>query len=59
MNSNYALFCPENSTFTDEDLDDTIKIREVSYMTLCNDEDSIPHNSEELNEFEQYRKDLS
>lgn len=57
-NANYGHSYPELEERTDEELDDTIKIREVSYMSLYPEEDSLQVNTEDLNEFEHYRKSV-
>jgi len=44
------------SYLTDEDLDDTIRVREISFMSMYQGEDSIPVENDGIDEFPQHRK---
>lgn len=64
----YEIYCPESysgtgtfdlqghSHYSDEDLEDTIRIREVSFMSMYQGDDSIPADEANVDEFEQFRK---
>jgi hypothetical protein len=66
--SNYEMYCPESysgtgtfdmqgrSHYSDEDLEDTIRVREVSFMSMYQGDDSIPADEANVDEFENLRK---
>lgn len=68
LGNNYEMYYPESysgtgtfehhntSNCSDDDLEDTIRIREISFMSLYHGDDSIPVEEDGLDEFSQFRK---
>lgn len=44
------------SDCSDEELDDTVRIREISFMTMYQREDSVPIEDEHMDEFDSLSK---
>ena len=70
LGSNYEVYYPESYSGTgtfeqhegthcsDDELEDTIRIREISFMSMYQGEDSIPIDNVGIDEFSQQSKFL-